>query len=68
LVVATALTQASNDKQQVVPMLEQLHTLPRDLGRVKRLSRVRFCSDLHGFSLTKRHPRSTRQAKPRYTA
>ena len=37
LVVATALTQAPNDKQQVVPMLEQLQALPKDLGRVKRL-------------------------------
>ena len=37
LVVATALTQATNDKQQVVPMLDQLQALPRDLGRVKRL-------------------------------
>ena len=37
LVVAAALTQAPNDKQQVVPMLEQLHALPEALGRVKRL-------------------------------
>ena len=37
LVVATALTQATNDKQQVVPMLERLQALPEDLGRVKRL-------------------------------
>jgi len=37
LVVATTLTQATNDKQQVVPMLEQLQALPEDLGRVKRL-------------------------------
>jgi hypothetical protein len=37
LVVATALTQATNDKQQVVPMLEQLQTLPEELGRIKRL-------------------------------
>jgi hypothetical protein len=37
LVVACALTQATNDKQQVVPMLEQLQALPKDLGRVKRL-------------------------------
>src|SRR5258705_461361 len=36
-VVAAALTQATNDKQQVVPMLEQLQALPEDLGRVKRL-------------------------------
>jgi transposase len=37
LVVASALTQATNDKQQVVPMLEQLRALPEGLGRVKRL-------------------------------
>ena len=37
LVVASALTQATNDKQQVVPMLEQLQALPKELGRVKRL-------------------------------
>ena len=37
LVVAAALTQASNDKQQVVPMLEQLQALPPALGRVKTL-------------------------------
>ncbi len=37
LVVAQAVTQATNDKQQVVPMLEQLQTLPRELGRVKTL-------------------------------
>lgn len=37
LVVAAALTQAANDKQQVVPMLERLQGLPEDWGRVKRL-------------------------------
>ena len=37
LVVATTLTQATNDKQQLVPMLDQLQGLPEDLGRVKRL-------------------------------
>jgi transposase len=37
LVVAPALTQASNDKQQVVPMLEQLQALPKVLGRVNTL-------------------------------
>ena len=37
LVVAAALSQAPNDKQQVVPMLERLQALPEDLGRVKRL-------------------------------
>lgn len=37
LVVAPAVTQAVNDKQQVVPMLEQLQALPKELGRVKTL-------------------------------
>jgi transposase len=37
LVVAPALTQASNDKQQIVPMLEQLQALAPGLGRVKTL-------------------------------
>ena len=37
LVVGPALTQTSNDKQQVVPMLEQLQALPPELGRVKTL-------------------------------
>jgi transposase len=37
LVVAQAVTQATNDKQQVVPMLEQLQVLPPELGRVKTL-------------------------------
>src|SRR6266705_2039823 len=37
LVVASALTQATNDKQQVVPMLKQLQALPPELGRVKTL-------------------------------
>jgi IS5 family transposase len=31
------VSQASNDKQQVVPMLEQLQSLPEELGRVKTL-------------------------------
>jgi len=37
LVVAPALTQAANDKQQVLPMLAQLQALPEELGRVKTL-------------------------------
>jgi len=37
LVAASALTQAANDKQQLVPMLEQLQALPEDLRRVKRM-------------------------------
>ena len=37
LVVAPAVTQACNDKEQVVPMLEQLAALPETLGQVKQL-------------------------------
>jgi transposase len=37
LVVASALTQATNDKQHVVPMIKQLQALPQELGRVRRL-------------------------------
>jgi transposase len=37
VVVAPAVTQATNDKQHVLPMLEQLNALPRELGRVKTL-------------------------------
>jgi transposase len=37
LVVATDIAQVATDKQQVEPMLEALGTLPKELGRVKRL-------------------------------
>lgn len=37
LVVATGLSQAPNDKEQVVPMLETLKTLPQTLGTVERI-------------------------------
>ena len=37
LVVAPAVTQACNDKQQVAPMLEKLAALPDFLGQVKNL-------------------------------
>jgi hypothetical protein len=37
LIVATAVTQAANDKRQLVPMIEKLQALPRELGRTKRL-------------------------------
>jgi transposase len=37
LVVATTLTQAANDKQQVVPMLAALATLPQALGTPETL-------------------------------
>ena len=37
LVVANAVTQAGNDKQQLAPMLEKLKALPRQLGRPRRM-------------------------------
>ena len=37
LVVALGVTQACNDKEQVLPMLEQLATLQASLGRPKEL-------------------------------
>ncbi len=37
LVVATGLTQAANDKQQLEPMLEVLGALPEDLGAVTQV-------------------------------
>ena len=37
LVVALGVTQACNDKEQGVPMLEQLATLPKSLGQAKQL-------------------------------
>jgi hypothetical protein len=37
LIVATEVTQAANDKEQLVPMIEKIQALPRELGRVKRI-------------------------------
>ena len=37
LVVATGLTQAANDKQQLIPVLTTLNALPEDLGEVTRV-------------------------------
>lgn len=37
LVVAQAVTQAANDKRELVPMLVQLQSLPKDLGGLKTL-------------------------------
>jgi transposase len=37
LVVAPAVTQATNDKEQVEPMLAELAALPKDLGSVDQL-------------------------------
>jgi len=36
LVVATEVTQAANDKGQVVPMLDKLTALPEEFGKVER--------------------------------
>jgi transposase len=36
LIVANGLTQATNDKQQLKPLIDKLKNLPRELGRVKR--------------------------------
>ena len=37
LVISTTVTQACNDKEQVLPMLEQLAALPAALGQAKEL-------------------------------
>ncbi|MGH8141740.1 MAG: IS1182 family transposase [Steroidobacteraceae bacterium] len=37
LVVATQVTQAANDKQQLTPMLQKLQGLPEALGRAERM-------------------------------
>jgi transposase len=37
LIVATEVTQAANDKEQLVPMIEKIQALPKELGRVKRI-------------------------------
>lgn len=37
LIVANAVTQAADDKEQVVPMIEKIQALPKKLGRVRRL-------------------------------
>ena len=38
LVLATTVTQATNDKQQIIPMLEALSQMPECLGSVKNLT------------------------------
>ena len=35
LIVATEVTQAANDKEQLVPMVEKLEALPEELGRAE---------------------------------
>ena len=37
LIVATEVTQAANDKEQLVPMIEKMQALPKELGRAKRI-------------------------------
>jgi hypothetical protein len=37
LIVATEVTQAANDKEQLMPMIEKLQALPKELGRAKRI-------------------------------
>ena len=37
LIVATEVTQAPNDKRQLLPMIEKLQGLPKELGRAKRI-------------------------------
>jgi len=37
LIVATEVTQAGNDKEQLRPMIRKLQTLPQELGRAKRI-------------------------------
>ncbi len=37
LIVAAEVTQAVNDKEQLVPMIQKLQELPKELGRAKRL-------------------------------
>jgi len=45
LVVATGVTQASNDKEQVKPMLEVIATLPAPLGKIEHLlADTGYCS------------------------
>jgi len=44
LVVATGVTQAASDKQQLVPMLKTLAELPAELGSVRELLAA-HCTD-----------------------
>jgi hypothetical protein len=37
LIVATEVTQAANDKEQLMPMIEKIQALPKKLGRAKRI-------------------------------
>jgi transposase len=37
LIVANEVTQAANDKKQLVPMIGKIKALPKELGRIKRM-------------------------------
>lgn len=37
MVVATEVTQAANDNEQLMPMIEKVQALPKELGRAKRI-------------------------------
>jgi transposase len=37
LVVATEVTQAANDKEQLIPMIEKVQALPKELGQAERI-------------------------------
>ena len=37
LVIANAVTQAANDKEQLAPMIAQIKALPKELGRTRRI-------------------------------
>jgi hypothetical protein len=37
LIVAAAVTQAANDKEQLMPMIEKLQALPKELGRTRQI-------------------------------
>jgi transposase len=37
LIVAAEVTQAANDKRQLLPMIQKLKELPKELGRAKRI-------------------------------
>jgi len=37
LIVATEVTQATNDKKQLLPMIAKLQALPKELGRTRRI-------------------------------
>lgn len=37
LIIATEVTQAANDKEQLLPMIEKIRALPKELGRAKRI-------------------------------